>query len=73
VISLQTPPPTPPPPQDEAGSSLPPLLDLRSELKDLKLSLDLAQDLALRARLMEDLAHLDPHGCPGTPTQVFFF
>jgi hypothetical protein len=56
--------------QDEAGQSLPAQLDLRAELKDLKLSFDLAQVLTQRSRLQEDLAALTPHGCPGTPTQV---
>lgn len=57
--------------QDEAGpGGLPPQVDLRSELKDLKLSFDLSQLLVLRGRLTEEAAALTPHGCPGTPPQA---
>lgn len=56
--------------QDESGPALPPQLDLRVEVKDVKLSFDLAQVLAARSRMQEEAAALTPHGCPGTPTQV---
>lgn len=56
--------------QDEAGQGLPAQLDLRQELKDLKLSFDLAQVLALRSKLQDEMAALSAHGCPGTPAQV---
>lgn len=57
--------------QDECGGvSLPLQLDLRQELKDTKLSFELAQLLSTRSRVMDELAALTPHACPGTPTQV---
>jgi hypothetical protein len=57
--------------QDECGGvSLPAQLDLRQELKDTKLSFELAQLLSTRSRVMDELAALTPHACPGTPTQA---